>query len=63
MDKVTLLAWKFRGALIPAGDSSPFIPVGPVSVGELLLQGTMVAVAEVELLQKGAPEGPPSPYP
>jgi hypothetical protein len=51
MDKVTLLAWKFRGALIPAGDSVR--PVGPVSVEEL--QGTTTDVAVVEVLQKGAP--------
>jgi hypothetical protein len=59
MDNVTLLAWKLRGALIPAGDSVN--PVGPVSVDEL--QGTTADVASVEVLQKGAPEGPPSPYP
>jgi hypothetical protein len=59
MDNVTLLAWKFRGALIPAGDSVS--PVGPVRVDEV--QGTMTAVALVAVLQKGAPEGPPSPYP
>jgi hypothetical protein len=59
MDNVTLLAWKFRGALIPAGDSVS--PVGPVSAEEL--QGTTAVVALVAVLQKGAPEGPPSPYP
>jgi hypothetical protein len=47
----------FRGALKP--DDGSVKPVGPTRVGEL--QGTTTEVVDVELLQKGAPEGPPSP--
>ena len=55
MDNVTLLAWKLRGVLIPAGDSVR--PVWPVRVDEL--QGTTVDVDNVDVLQKGAPEDRP----
>jgi hypothetical protein len=56
MDKVTLLAWKFRGAVNPAGD--PVMAVRPLAK---LLQGTTTAAADVEVLQSVAPDGPPSP--
>jgi hypothetical protein len=49
----------FLGALKPEDGS--FKPVGPTSPVEL--QGSTTEVTEVELLQNGAPEGPPSPYP
>jgi hypothetical protein len=52
-----LPAWKFLGAVKPADVSVR--PVGPVRVDEV--QGTMVAVKDVVLLQYGDPEGPPSP--
>jgi hypothetical protein len=58
MASVTLFAWKFRGAVNPEDGSVS--PVGnPASVGEL--QGTTAEVAKVDVLQNGAPEGPPSP--
>jgi hypothetical protein len=54
-----MFACVLRGALSP--DDGSVRPVGPVSDDEL--QGSTTDVVEVELLQKGAPEGPPSPYP
>jgi hypothetical protein len=55
---VTLFARKFRGAVRPDVGS-----VRPVGYAEIVaeLQGTIVAVAEVVVLQYGEPEGPPSP--
>lgn len=68
MEMVRTLAWKFLGAVRPEDGSVR--PVGPTSVvalgvpvGTAEAQGKTAAVADVELLQKGAPEGPPSPYP
>ena len=52
-----MFACMFLGALRPEDGSVR--PVGPVSVGEL--QGTTVEVNVVDVLQYGAPEGPPSP--
>jgi len=52
-----MFACIFLGALRPEDGSVN--PVGPVSVGEL--QGTTADVSVVDVLQKGAPEGPPSP--
>ena len=52
-----LLAWKFLGALSPAGDS-----VSPVG-SEREVQGTTVDVTDVDVLQYCGPDGPPSPYP
>jgi hypothetical protein len=47
MESVTRLAWKFLGAEAPEGGFTG--------------HGKATAVAEVELLQVVAPDGPPSP--
>ena len=47
----------FLGALKP--EEGPVNPVGPTNAGEL--QGSTTDVKDVELLQKVAPDGPPSP--
>ena len=49
------MAWKFLGAVRPAGDS-----VRPVVWGSEV-QGTTVDVKVVDVLQLGEPEAPPSP--
>lgn len=50
-----MFAWKFRGAVNPDGGSVR--PVGDDSE----VQGTTADVIDVEVLQYGEPEGPPSP--
>ncbi len=52
-----MFACVFLGALKPEDGSVK--PVGPINEDEL--QGNTTDVEDVELLQKGAPEGPPSP--
>ena len=47
----------FLGALKP--EEGSFKPVGPTNPGEV--QGSTTEVKDVELLQKGVPDGPPSP--
>jgi hypothetical protein len=61
---VTLFAWKVRGAVKP--DVGSVRPTGIVEEASEV-HGTEVVVevvaAAVAVLQYGAPEGPPSPYP
>jgi len=52
-----MFACMFLGVVKPEGGSLK--PVGPTNAGES--QGSTTDVKDVELLQKGAPEGPPSP--
>jgi hypothetical protein len=57
MARVRMFAWVFLGALGPEDGSVK--PVRPANAEEV--QGSTAAVVAVDVLQKGAPEGPPSP--